>query len=76
MAAKATGEARGWLCGGGGCRTGEGRRRAKANGVRFGRKPKLTNHQRQEAMRRRASGEPLKEIAASYAVSTSMISRL
>jgi hypothetical protein len=47
-----------------------------ANGVKFGRKPKLTGHQRQEAMRRRANGEPLKEIAASYAVSTSMISRL
>jgi DNA invertase Pin-like site-specific DNA recombinase len=30
-------------------RTGEGRRRAMANGVRFGRKPKLTSHQRQEA---------------------------
>jgi len=57
-------------------RTGEGRRRAMANGVRFGRKPKLTGHQRQEAIRRRANGEGLREIAASYAVSTSMISRL
>jgi DNA invertase Pin-like site-specific DNA recombinase len=57
-------------------RTGEGRRRAMANGVRFGRKPKLTSHQRQEAVRRRASGERLADIAASYAVSTSMISRL
>src|SRR6516162_5816428 len=26
-------------------RTGEGRKRAMANGVRFGRKPKLTGHQ-------------------------------
>ena len=26
-------------------RTGEGRARAKANGVRLGRKPKLTDHQ-------------------------------
>jgi hypothetical protein len=47
-----------------------------ANGVRFGRKPKLTSHQRQEAVKRRANGEPLKQIAASYVVPTSMISRL
>jgi DNA invertase Pin-like site-specific DNA recombinase len=29
-------------------RTDEGRKRAQARGVRFGRKPKLTAHQRQE----------------------------
>jgi DNA invertase Pin-like site-specific DNA recombinase len=29
-------------------RTGEGRKRAQARGVRFGPKPKLTAHQRQE----------------------------
>ena len=34
-------------------RTGEGRARALAAGVRFGRKPKLTDHQRKEAMSRR-----------------------
>jgi DNA invertase Pin-like site-specific DNA recombinase len=34
-------------------RTGEGRERAKARGVRFGRKPKLTDHQRREALSRR-----------------------
>ena len=33
-------------------RTGEGRARAVANGVKLGRKPKLTPHQRQEARRR------------------------
>jgi hypothetical protein len=32
-------------------RTGEGRKRAMARGVRFGRPPKLTPHQRQEAAR-------------------------
>jgi DNA invertase Pin-like site-specific DNA recombinase len=32
-------------------RTGEGRARAVANGVKLGRKPKLTPHQRQEAKR-------------------------
>src|SRR5262245_31541753 len=34
-------------------RTGEGRARAKLRGVKFGRKPKLTAHQVQEALRRR-----------------------
>jgi hypothetical protein len=33
-------------------RTGDGRRRAKARGVRFGRPPALTMHQRQEAIQR------------------------
>jgi DNA invertase Pin-like site-specific DNA recombinase len=57
-------------------RTSEGRERAKARGVRMGRKPKLTPHQRAEAFARRAAGEPLVEIARSYAVSHSTISRL
>jgi DNA invertase Pin-like site-specific DNA recombinase len=57
-------------------RTTEGRTRAQARGVRFGRKPKLTLHQQQEALARRARGEPLVEIARSYAVSHSTISRL
>jgi DNA invertase Pin-like site-specific DNA recombinase len=57
-------------------RTDEGRRRAQARGVRFGRKPTLTPHQRQEALERRARGEPLMEIARSFNVSHSTISRL
>ncbi len=57
-------------------RTDEGRKRAQQRGVRFGRKPKLTAHQRQEALARRAAGEALVEIARSYAVSHSTISRL
>jgi DNA invertase Pin-like site-specific DNA recombinase len=57
-------------------RTGEGRERAKARGVRMGRKPKLTLHQRQEALRRRDAGEAVREIARSYNVSHSTISRL
>ena len=57
-------------------RTGEGRERAKARGVRMGRRPKLTPHQRNEALRRRDAGEPLVDIARSYAVSHSTISRL
>jgi DNA invertase Pin-like site-specific DNA recombinase len=35
-------------------RTNEGRIRAKARGVRFGRKPKLTKHQQGEALAPRA----------------------
>src|SRR5215470_14017676 len=44
-------------------RTGEGRKRAMANGVKFGRKSKLTPHQRGEALQRRAAGETLAAIA-------------
>src|SRR5579883_756052 len=57
-------------------RTGEGRRRAQANGVKFGRKRKLSDYQRQEALKRRAAGETLTKIAKSYGVDVSMISRL
>ncbi len=57
-------------------RTGEGRERAKAKGVRLGRRPKLTTHQKREALARRAAGEPLTEIARTYNVSHSTISRL
>lgn len=57
-------------------RTGEGRARAKARGVKMGRKPKLTLHQQREAIERRDRGEALTEIARSYNVSHSTISRL
>ncbi len=57
-------------------RTGEGRERAKARGVVLGRKPKLTGHQRREALARREAGEVLTDIARSYNVSHSTISRL
>ena len=50
--------------------------RAKAKGVVFGRKPKLTSHQRREALARREAGETLVDIARSYNVHHSMISRL
>jgi DNA invertase Pin-like site-specific DNA recombinase len=52
-------------------RTSEGRERARARGVKFGRKPSLTPHQQQEALARRANGEALVDIARSYAVSHS-----
>jgi DNA invertase Pin-like site-specific DNA recombinase len=58
-------------------RTGEGRARAVANGVKMGRKPKLTPHQKCEAIRRRDRGEDsLAEIGRSYNVSGWTISRL
>jgi DNA invertase Pin-like site-specific DNA recombinase len=58
-------------------RTSEGRERAKARGVKLGRKPKMTEHQKREAIRRRdRDGEPVREIARSYNVSHSAISRL
>ena len=48
-------------------RTDEGRKRAQARGVRFGRKPKLTR-QIEEALGRREAGEPLTDIGRSYGV--------
>jgi DNA invertase Pin-like site-specific DNA recombinase len=57
-------------------RTGAGRERAMAAGVKFGRKPKLSDYQRAEAVKRRAAGETLADIAKSYGVSLTMISRL
>ena len=58
-------------------RTSEGRERAKAQGVKMGRPPKLTDHQRKEAIRRRDKGEEtLAEIGRSYNVSGWTIARL
>jgi DNA invertase Pin-like site-specific DNA recombinase len=58
-------------------RTGEGRERAKARGVKMGRPPKLTQHQRREAIKRRDDGEEsLADIGRSYNVSAATISRL
>ena len=57
-------------------RTGEGRDRAVARGVKMGRKPKLTSHQVKEILHRKANGEPVREIARSYNVHNSTISRL
>jgi DNA invertase Pin-like site-specific DNA recombinase len=57
-------------------RTGEGRQRAMARGVIMGRRPKLTIHQRREAIARREAGEVLTDIARSFNVSHSTISRL
>src|SRR5215470_4619956 len=57
-------------------RTGEGRTRAKARGVKFGRPTVLTPHQRREAMQRLANGEAQADVARSFNVSQATISRL
>src|SRR5215813_9976145 len=48
--------------------TGEGRKRAKDRGVRFGRPKKLTSHQRQEAIKRLHAGETMSDVARSFNV--------
>lgn len=57
-------------------RTAEGRSRAKARGQHMGRPSKLSAVQRAEALMRRADGATLSELARSYNVSPSAISRL
>jgi DNA invertase Pin-like site-specific DNA recombinase len=57
-------------------RTSDGRARAMARGVKFGRPPALTAHQRQEALQRLANGETQTDIARSYNVSHVTIGRL
>jgi DNA invertase Pin-like site-specific DNA recombinase len=57
-------------------RTAEGRSRAQSRGQHMGRPPKLTEAQQAEARRRRSEGATLAELARSYGVSKSTISRL
>jgi len=57
-------------------RTSDGRARAKARGVKFGRPTALTPHQRQEAIQRLANGEVQADVARSFNVSQATISRL
>ena len=57
-------------------RTSDGRVRAKAKGVKFGRPPSLTAHQRREAIQRLQEGAVQAELARSYGVSQATISRL
>jgi DNA invertase Pin-like site-specific DNA recombinase len=57
-------------------RCNEGRARAKAKGVQFGRKPKLSAFQIAEAKRRRDAGESHTEIARLFGVSHQTIGRL
>jgi DNA invertase Pin-like site-specific DNA recombinase len=57
-------------------RTARGRADAKTNGVKFGRKLKLTPHQQREARARLDAGETQRSVARSYNVNQATISRL
>ncbi|MCA1513645.1 recombinase family protein [Bradyrhizobium sp. NBAIM01] len=57
-------------------RTGEGRERAKARGVHMGRPAALNRDQQREALARKEAGEPLTDIARTFGVSHTTISRL
>ncbi len=57
-------------------RTPEGRSRAQKRGQHMGRPPKPTDAQKAEARRRRAQGATLAELARSYGVGKSTISRI
>jgi DNA invertase Pin-like site-specific DNA recombinase len=57
-------------------RANEGRVAARRRGVHMGRQPKLSEHQQQEARQRLANGETCRNIAKSYQVHHSTISRL
>jgi DNA invertase Pin-like site-specific DNA recombinase len=57
-------------------RTGEGRKRAKDRGVKFGRPSALSPDQRAEVLHRLASGEVQADVARTFNVSQATISRL
>jgi len=57
-------------------RANDGRTVAKAKGTRFGRKPKLTAHQRAEALKRLAAGDSCRSIARTMAVHHATVARL
>jgi DNA invertase Pin-like site-specific DNA recombinase len=57
-------------------RTSDGRARAKARGVKFGRPTALTAHQRTEALQRLACGDAQADVARTFNVSQATISRL
>ena len=57
-------------------RANEGRTAARERGVHLGRRPKLSEHQQQEARQRLANGETCRAIGRSYNVHHSTISRL
>jgi DNA invertase Pin-like site-specific DNA recombinase len=57
-------------------RANEGRAEARKRGAHLGRKPKLSDHQMQEARNRLAKGETCRAVAKTYGVHHSTISRL
>jgi DNA invertase Pin-like site-specific DNA recombinase len=57
-------------------RANDGRASARKRGVRFGRKPKLTDHQQAEALKRLAAGESCRAIGKTMGVHHATIARL
>lgn len=57
-------------------RAADGRRIAKDKNVKFGRKPKLSDHQQAKARERLALGDTASDIARDFGVSQSTISRI
>jgi DNA invertase Pin-like site-specific DNA recombinase len=57
-------------------RTGEGRERAKAEGVRFGRSLKLSAHQQREALQRMDAGESVVDLARTFGVDRATLYRM
>jgi DNA invertase Pin-like site-specific DNA recombinase len=57
-------------------RANDGRKAARARGARFGRKPKLNEHQRKEAIRRLAAGDSARAVVRTFAVHHASVSRL
>ncbi|HEY7551226.1 MAG TPA: recombinase family protein [Hyphomicrobiaceae bacterium] len=57
-------------------RAHDGRAAARRRGVRMGRKPKLTDYQQAEALRRLTAGESCRAVARSYRVHHATVSRL
>jgi DNA invertase Pin-like site-specific DNA recombinase len=56
--------------------TAQGRARARARGVKFGRKPKMSQRERQDAVTRLEAGEPKAQVAEAFKVSGRTIDRL
>jgi DNA invertase Pin-like site-specific DNA recombinase len=56
-------------------RTDDGRKRAKARGVEFGRPRKLNADQRREALQRLANGDTLVDVAGTFGVDPTTIGR-
>ena len=57
-------------------RTKEGRDRAKARGVKLGRRSKLSEHQRREILVRKDAGDPVRDIALTYGVHWTTIGKV
>ena len=57
-------------------RANAGRVEARKRGTKFGRKPKLSEHQQAEALKRLSAGESCRQIGKSFNVHHATVSRL